>query len=198
MPSFPEVKLYISGLWLLFKGDPQGLKRLDLSDRGMMRSFWAFVWCLPAMFIYWTGVRYAFLASGPPETKAGPSFYLRLLMIEALNWVLPLVLLGALCLFLKTERKFPPIVVATNWLSVPISYAYAALTLILFLVPQVAGMIALLQLALLVATVFAISRFVRQICGPQPLVIATMLLVLLVPGLIISDLLQSYLGVSPY
>jgi hypothetical protein len=81
---------------------------------------------------------------------------------------------------------------------VPISYAYAALTLVLFLVPPVAGMIALLQLALLAATIFAISRFVRQICGPQPLVIAATLLVLLVPSLIISDLLQSYLGVSPY
>jgi hypothetical protein len=198
MPSFLEVKHYISGLWLLFKGDRQGLKHLDLTDRGMMRSFWAFVWCLPAMFIYWTGVRYAFLSTGPAGTKAGLPFYLRLFMIEAVNWVLPLVLLAVLCLFLKTERKFPPIVVATNWLSVPISYAYAALTLVLFLVPPVAGMIALLQLALLAATIFAISRFVRQICGPQPLVIAATLLVLLVPSLIISDLLQSYLGVSPY
>ncbi|TNM66278.1 hypothetical protein [Aliirhizobium smilacinae] len=198
MPSFPEVKFYISGLWLLFKGDPQGLKRLDLTDRGMMRSFWAFVWCLPAMFVYWTGVRYAFLSASAPGTKAGVAFYLRLFMVEAINWVLPLVLLGILCLLLKTERKFTAIVVATNWLSVPISYAYAVLTLLLFLAPFAAGFIALVQLALLIATIFAISRFVRQICGQEPLVVATTLLVLLVPGLIIADLLQSYLGVSPY
>ena len=198
MPSFPEVKFYISGLWLLLKNDPQGLKRLDLSDRGMMRSFWAFVWCLPAMFIYWTGVRFAFLSTSPQGTTAGTAFYLRLFMIEAVNWVLPLALLGLLCLLLKTERKFTAIVVTTNWLSVPISYAYAVLTLLLFLAPFAAGFIALVQLALLIATIFAISRFVRQICGPEPLVVAATLLVLLVPGLIIADLLQSYLGVSPY
>ncbi len=198
MPPFPEVKFYISGLWLLFKGDAQGLKRLDLTDRGMMRSFWAFVWCLPAMFVYWTGMRYAFLSANPEGTKAGLAFYLRLFLIEAINWILPLTLFGILCLLLKTERKFVSIVVATNWLSVPVSYAYAAMTLLLFLIPFAAGLIALVQLGLLIATIFAISRFVRQICGPEPLVVATTMLVLLVPGLIVADLLQSYLGVSPY
>ena len=198
MPPFPEVKFYISGLWLLFKGDAQGLKRLDMTDRGMMRSFWAFVWCLPAMFVYWTGMRYAFLSANPEGTKAGLDFYLSLFLIEAINWILPLTLFGILCLLLKTERKFVSIVVATNWLSVPVSYAYAVMTLLLFLIPFAAGLIALVQLALLIATIFAISRFVRQICGPEPLVVATTMLVLLVPGLIVADLLQSYLGVSPY
>jgi len=198
LPSFAEIQLYISGLWLVFKGDAQGLKRLDLTDRGMMRSFWAFVWCLPAMFVYWTGMRFAFLSASTEGTRAGLGFYLRLFMVEAVNWILPLVLLGALCLLLKTERKFAAIVVATNWLSVPVSYAYAVLTLLLFLLPFAAGLIALVQLVLLIATIFAISRFVRQICGPEPLVVATTMLVLLVPGLIVADLLQSYLGVSPY
>jgi hypothetical protein len=198
MPSFLEVKLYVAGLWLLVKGDPQGLRQLDLSDRGMMRSFWAFVWCLPAMFIYWMGIRYAFLATGPKGARAGAPFFLRLFLIEAVNWVLPLVFVGALCLLLKSERKFPAIVVMTNWLSLPVSYCYAALTVLLFLLPGAASIIAMLQLALLMATIFAISRVLRLICGPQPLVVSTMLLVLLVPGLIISDLLQSYLGVSPF
>lgn len=198
MPPFPEVKYYVSGLWLLFKGDAQGLSRLDMTDRGMMRSFWAFVWCLPAMFVYWAGMRFAFLSASPEGTKAGLGFFLRLFMVEAINWILPLALLGILCLLLKTERQFTAIVVATNWLSVPISYAYAVLTLLLFLAPFAAGLIALVQLVLLIATIFAISRSVRQICGPEPLVVATTMLVLLVPGLIIADLLQSYLGVSPY
>ena len=198
MPSFLEIKMYVSGLWLLVKGDPQGLRQLDLSDRGMMRSFWAFVWCLPAMFIYWTGIRYAFLAAAPQDTKAGAPFFFRLFLIEAVNWVLPLVFVGALCLLLNTARKFPAIVVMTNWLSLPVSYAYAALTLLLFLLPAAAGLVAILQLVLLMTTIFAISRILRLICGPQPLVVSAMLLVLLVPSLIISDLLRSFLDVSPF
>lgn len=198
MPSFAEIKIYISGLWLLARGDAQGLRRLDLSDRGMTRSFWAFVWCLPAMFVYWSGIRFAVLASGPEGTSTGAIFFVRLFMIEAVNWMLPLILVAVLCLFLHAERKFPAIVVITNWLSVPLSYVYALLTILLFLLPAAAGLIALLQLVLLVATVFAISRMLRQILGPQPLAVAATLLVLLIPSLVISDLLRSYLGVSIY
>ncbi len=198
MPSFAEIQLYLSGLWLLARGDAQGLRRLDLTDRGMLRSFWAFVWCLPAMLIYWNGIRLAFLAAAPQGTKAGSLFFMRLFLIEAINWFLPLVLVAVLCLFLNTERKFPAIVVITNWLSVPLSYIYALLTVVLFLMPASAGLIALLQLVVLVATVFAISRMLRQICGPQPLVVSTILLVLLIPSLVISDLLRAYLDVSPY
>jgi hypothetical protein len=198
MPSLHEIKHYLSGLWLLARGDAQGLRRLDISDRGMMRSFWAFVWCLPAMLVYWNGVRLAFIAAGPPETKTGAVFFIRLFLIEAVNWVLPLVLVAVLCLLLGTERKFPAIVVMTNWVSVPLAYAYALLTFGLFLMPSAGGVIALIQLALLIATIFAISRILRQICGPEPLVVSAVLLVLLVPGIISTDLLQAYLGVSPY
>jgi hypothetical protein len=198
LPSFAEIKLYISGLWLLVRGDAQGLRQLDLSDRGMMRSFWAFVWCLPAMLVYWSGMRLAFLAIGPEGTKAGAPFYLRLFLIEAVNWVLPLILVGGLCLLLNTERKFTAIVAATNWLSVPVAYAYAVLTALLFLLPGAAGFIALLQILLLASTIFAVSRILRHICGPQALVLTAFMLVLMIPSLIISDLLRSYLGVSPY
>lgn len=198
MPSFTEIKIYISGLWLLARGDAQGLRLLDLSDRGMMRSFWAFLWSLPAMFVYWSGIRFAFLASGPEGATAGPIFFARLFMIEAVNWMMPLILVAVLCMFLNAERKFPAIVVITNWLSVPLAYAYALLTALLFLIPAAAGVIALLQLVLLIATVFAISRMLRQILGPQPLAVAATLLVLLIPSLVLSDLLRSYLGVSVY
>jgi hypothetical protein len=198
MPSLTEVKLYLGGLWLLLKGDLQGLRQLDLTDRGMMRSFWAFVWCLPAMLIYWSGMRIAFLASGPEGTSAGPAFFARLLLIEAVNWILPLVLVGVLCLLVDAARKFPAIVVATNWLSVPVSYAYAVLTSLLFLLPSAAGIIAILQLFLLIATIFAVSRIIRHVFGAQPLIVAAMLLAILIPGILVSDLLRSYLGVSPY
>jgi hypothetical protein len=198
LPSFAEIKLYISGLWLLVRGDPQGLRLLDLTDRGMMRSFWAFVWCLPAMFVYWAGMRFAFLAAGPEGARAGAPFFLRLFLIEAVNWVLPLVLVGGLCLLLNAERKFAAIVASTNWLSVPVAYAYAVLTALLFLLPGAAGFIALLQIVLLASTIFAVSRILRHICGPQPLVLTAFMLMLMIPSLIISDLLRSYLEVSPY
>lgn len=197
MPSFKEVEYYLRGLWLLIFGKAQGFGYLDLSERGAMRSFWAVVWCFPATVISWIWWRAAFLAGYPPETKTGLSFFLRLAMVEAMNWILPLVLAGFLCLLLGFRQRFFAIVSVTNWLSVPLAYAYAFVVVLAMFVPGLRGLASLLWLALILLLVFSLVRLLRMICGPQPLTIAALTLVLLVPGMFLSSLLQQYLGVYP-
>jgi hypothetical protein len=198
MPSYLEVRFYLDGLWLLLKGDAQGFRLLDVSERGMTRSFWAFLWCLPAMFVSWNWIRLSFLEASPPGTKAGLPFFLRLALIEAINWIVPLIFIAVVCMLMNIARKFPAIVVTANWLSVPLSYAYAILTLVALALPGLAGVVAIFQMLLLFATVASVSRILRLICGPQPLMVTTLVLVLFVPGLLLSDLLQEFLGVAPY
>ncbi len=197
MPSFTELQLYISGLWLLVKGDAQGFRRLDLSDRGMMRSFWAIVWCLPPMLISWNWARLAVLEDSPPGTKLGLRFFFKLGLIDGMNWIAPLVLVAVLCMALGLRNRFPAIVVISNWLSVPFSYCYAALIVVAFVLPGSEGFVALLWLGLLLGLVFSLSRILRMIVGPQPLTVATTAMTLIIPSLLLSDALQTFLGVAP-
>lgn len=197
MPSFAELQLYISGLWLLIRGDAQGFRRLDLSDRGMNRSFWAIVWCLPPMLISWNWARLAVLEDSPPGTKLGLAFFAKLGLIDGMNWIVPLVLVAVLCMVLGLRGRFSAIVVISNWLSVPFSYGYAFLIVIAFLLPGSEGFVALLWLALLLGLVFSLSRILRMILGPQPLIVATTAMTLIIPSLLLSDALQTFLGVSP-
>lgn len=198
MPSYHEVRLYLSGLWLLIKGDMQGFRLLDISDRGVTRSFWAFLWCLPAMIVSWNWIRLSFLAASPPETRTGGLFFLRLALIEAINWVVPLILIAVLCLLLDLGRKFPAIVVAMNWLSVPFAYASAALMLGVTLLPGIAHLFALLEMVLLFASVVCSSRILRLICGPEPLIVIAMVLLLFIPDWLLTVVLQQYLDVAFY
>lgn len=197
MPSYHEIRLYLGGLWLLIRGDAQGFRQLDISDRGMMRSFWAFIWSLPGMFIYWNWTRLLFLHGEPPETRTGLPFFARLAMIDLFNWILPLVIVGIVCVFLGMGKKFPAIVATANWLSVPFAYAQGILVLGLMALPSAAAMFGLLQLAMLLAGVFATSRIIRMICGPQPLTVAGLVIALLLPSLLITETLQRFLGVYP-
>lgn len=197
MPSLAELQLYISGLWLLVKGDAQGFRRLDLTDRGMMRSFWAIVWCLPPMLISWNWARLAVLEDCPPGTKLGLPFFFKLGLIDGLNWIVPLILVATLCIALGLRGRFAAIVATSNWLSVPFSYGYAVLIVIAFLLPGSEGFIALLWLALLLGLVFSLSRILRMILGPQPLIVSTMAMTLIIPSLLLSNALQTFLGVAP-
>ncbi|WP_312222194.1 hypothetical protein [Rhizobium rhizoryzae] len=197
MPSFSEVKLYVLGLWLLVKGDRAGLALVDFTDRGMMRSFWAIVWCIPAIGFSWIWWRLAFLETMPPGFRLGGIFFFRMALLEASNWLVPLVLAGLMALTMGLARQFPAIVFTANWLSVPFSYLYGLLSILLVLMPGLTGLIALIWLGAIVALVVCLSRIFRMIIGPQTLTVATLTMVLIVPSLLLSDVLERFLGVYP-
>ncbi|HEV7433739.1 MAG TPA: hypothetical protein VGO22_02535 [Pseudorhizobium sp.] len=197
MPGPLEVRYYLAALWQLVRGDAAGLRKLDLSDRGLMRSFWAILWCVPAMTISWFWWRALFLRGMPEDASVGGLFFFRLGMLEFANWLVPLILIGLLAWGLGLGRKYYAMVVAVNWLSVPFAYAYALLSLLLMVTPGLTGVLSLIWLFLMMALVFSISRIFRVICGPHPLMVATLTLVLIVPTMLLSDTLERFLGIYP-
>ena len=118
-------------------------------------------------------------------------------MLELANWIVPLVLVGLMAWGLGLGRKYYAMVVAVNWLSVPFAYAYAVLSLLLLFAPGLTGLLSLIWLALMIGLVFSISRIFRIICGPSPLMVATLTMVLIVPTMLLSDTLERFLGIYP-
>ncbi|NRP84333.1 hypothetical protein GFPCMMHI_00206 [Ensifer adhaerens] len=197
MPTFKEVQYYLSGLWLLIRMDARGFQYLDISDRGMLRSFWAVFWSLPSIGISWLWWQQAYLTAMPPETSTGIAFFLRLALVEAANWLIRPILAGVLLLVFRFGDKFAPIVVTVNWLFVPANYLNALLLALIVFVPGSKGLAALLSLVLTMAIIFALARILRMICGTHPLFIGTLTLVLLIPSMLLTYFLQRFLGVYP-
>ncbi|NTF30591.1 hypothetical protein G6L88_00680 [Rhizobium skierniewicense] len=197
MPSYSEITLYVRGLWLLLLGDPAGGRLLDLTDRGMTRSFYAALWCLPSMALSWYWWHEAYVSVLPEGIGTGAIFFVRLAMVEAICWMAPLILIGFLLMAFGARQKFPALVVVANWLSLPFSYAYATLILIALLAPSLQGLIAILWFSLLLTLVFCFSRIVKFFVREQPLLVAALVMTLLIPGMILSELLQRFLGVYP-
>ncbi|MCX8995802.1 hypothetical protein NOF55_01635 [Rhizobiaceae bacterium BDR2-2] len=197
MPRLEEVRFYLRGLMLLAMHDPQGFRQLDLTDRGMVRSFWAIVWTFPAILVSWLWRRALFLDGMPEGFRPGSTFYLRLAMVEAAGWIFPIVVAGILLFALKAEKFFPAAVVVNNWLSVPFAYAYTVLVILLVLLPGAAPIISLLWLALVFALVTMLFRILYLVCEKQNLMAGTLTMLLLVPPLLLADWLQRFLGIFP-
>ena len=197
MPTFREVQYYLSGLWLLIRMDSRGFYYLDISDRGMMRSFWAILWSLPSIGISWLWWQQAYLAAMPPDSSTGISFFFRLALVEAASWLMPLILAGLLLLVFRFGDKFAPIVVTVNWLGLPTSYLNALLIALLAFVPGSSGLAAILLLALMMGLVFALARILRMIFGTHPLFVGALTLILLIPTMLLTDFLQRFLGIYP-
>ena len=197
MPTLKEVEFYLTGLWLLFRQDPKGLSYLDFSDRGALRSFWAALFALPTTlltFLWWRGL---YLKSMPEGADVGPLFFFRLGLVEIANWIVPLVLVGLVCWMVGIGARFLSIVVIANWLTLPIAYAYSVILLIMMLVPGLTGLAVLLSYVLAFALIMALFRILRMVLGDHVLTIATVTMVLLVPGMILSEALERFLDVYP-
>lgn len=197
MPTHKEVEFYLRGLWLLFKQDPSGFSYLDLTDRGAMRSFWAVLWALPAILISFAWWRLLYLQGLPEGTETGALFFFRLALVEASNWLFPLILLGVLSWIIGIGEKFASMVVVINWLALPVSYSYGLLVLVMMFLPGLAGVVALLWFLLMITVIAALFRIIRMIVGDQLLMVSTIVLILLVPAMIIAEVLERYLGVYP-
>lgn len=197
MPTLKEVEFYLTGLWLLFTQDPNGVNYLDFSDRGALRSFWAAVFVLPTTLLTFVWWRSIYLQAQPEGAEVGSLFFFRLGLVETANWIVPLVLVGLLCWMVGIGEKFLSIVVISNWLTLPASYAYGFLLLMMLLVPGLTGLAVILSYGLAVALVMALFRILRMVFGDHVLTIATVTMVLLVPAMILSGVLERYLGIYP-
>lgn len=197
MPQIEEIGAYIRGLWLLISGDKTGFDWLDISATGVWRSFAAILWCLPAMAVSWGAWRLYYLANMPVGSDAGLIFILKLLLVDLATWILPLVLLAALARPLGYGEYLAVIIIATNWLWVPVFYVMAVPAAIRLILPGSEGLTSLLSLILLIAAFTAVFRLMKTITNNQTLLASALSALLILPSLMLGEGLQRYLELMP-
>jgi hypothetical protein len=204
MPSYHEVRLYLGGLWLLIRGDARGLRPFDISDEGVLRSFWAVAWCAPALIIGWIFRRMEYLRHFPQREDYSFIFFLKMLVLEAAQWIVPAVALIALGFILRFMPLVRILIVVRNWLIVPLTYAaYFILAPVAFLSDQQGGYATLasydalaLAAILLFATLFLMWCILRTVMGgPVMIRIATLGLAALAEVIVAREL-ETIMGVA--
>ncbi|MEX3011278.1 hypothetical protein [Hoeflea sp. TYP-13] len=129
IPSLNEVAAYLTGVVKMVRGETEGLNYLDLSWRGFWRSFWAFAFSLPAYGVFWMSERNSLLASSP-DIELGAGFFLRAAVSDVAGVIAAICAVAIAARPLGISDRFVQWVVAGNWLSLPLSYATAAVTLV--------------------------------------------------------------------
>ncbi|MCB1446141.1 MAG: hypothetical protein KDJ87_10205 [Rhizobiaceae bacterium] len=193
MPPLEEVGYYLRGLWLLVGGKPEGFQYLDFSERGFWRSWWAILFCLPPALLSWASFRIYFLSQRPQGTETGLDFYVKLAVIEAANWLLPILLVLLLARVAGFGRAAMPLIVALNWLSVPLQWAYVPVSLLQIWAPADMSA-ALLYLLTLGLYVFVTYRIAATILGGQRFPAFVLVMVIFSVPLMIQSQLMTMLG----
>lgn len=197
MPQLEEISHYLRGIWLLLFNDQRGFDYLDNSATGVVRSFAAILWSLPAMAVIWGSTRFYYLANMPQGTSAGLPFILKLMAIDLITWVVPIALIAALAKPLAFGEMLADIIVTTNWISVPLLYAAAVPAALSLMVPASGDFAALLSLIIMMVSIAAVFLLLKTITGKHMLLAVTLSALYLLPPLMAGEWLRNALDLFP-
>jgi hypothetical protein len=196
MPQLEELQYYFRGLWLLLMGRLEGFGWLDFSERGFWRSWWAFVFCLPPMALNWAGVRMLYLSSLPPGAGAGPDFILKLAISDVSAWLVSYLALAFVMMISGYAERIGPMIIAVNWLTVPMQWLSVLASLVLVFAPRNFDLYQSVVFPLLLVSATAHFMVIRQIAHRKALPATAFLLTLIVSTLWSTSVVNDALDIG--
>jgi hypothetical protein len=195
MPQLEELQYYFRGLWLLLLGRLEGFGWLDFSERGFWRSWWAFVFCLPPMALSWAGFRMLYLSSMPLGATAGPNFIVKLAISDVSVWLASYLALAFVMTISGYAERIGPMIIAINWLTVPLQWLSVLASLVLVFEPGDIDLYQSIVFPLLLVSAAAHFMVIRQIVHRKALPATAFLLTLFVAVLWSTWVVNDALGI---
>lgn len=199
LPS--ELRHPLAGLRLLAQGDARGLSHFDISDDGVIRSFRAALFCLPAFVVYAALRRIEFLQVLPDLGRPHLVFIFQVLVIEASNWCFAVLFLMLAGFVLGLRPLVRPLIVMANWAAVPFVYAVGVLIYPVLLLLDVRSTLqwlaaTLLLLVTLIGGLILIWRILHTVIGGPKWRRVAFLLLTVLPPLWIVRTLEHAMGLT--
>ncbi len=113
-----------------------------------------------------------------------------------MSWVGPLLIIAILSKPLGFSDMIGPLIVASNWFSLPALYFGAVPIALELILPGSIGIASFLMLVVLLASIFALFRIIRAITGDQTLLAMALTTLFILPAVIIAQLLQHAFGLG--
>ncbi|MEM6414366.1 MAG: hypothetical protein AAF720_06885 [Pseudomonadota bacterium] len=163
MVRFSEAVEQIDAVWDMILDRQDWKDRLDVSERGVFRSFWSIAYTVPlAATLYYLGwhiqekLRSVSEGALPDSSVQGVSFnsYLSIQALSFLGaWIAGIVLFAGLAHSLKCSQNAGLAFVSYNWAQVPLTFFQVLILAFIFISPSFSGAL------FLILSVYAISTF---------------------------------------
>ncbi len=195
MPSFEETLQYLTGAWRMMLGKANGLRLLDLSADGFWNSFFAMVISLPALGVGWVSFAHD-LTTTSADVGGRLSILVRLAVIDAATWIVPLAALAAVASRAGIADRFVAYVVASNWGTALVAWLMLPPPLIKLFVPD-SEFAELLALAIFVVFLGLSWRLTNVAIGKGAAVASAVFAGTFIVSLAVYLTLQQLLGLMP-
>jgi len=194
VPTLTQTARSIAGLLSVLSGNRDGLKLIDSSFEGVLRSFLVFAWCWPAQAFLWTGV-WRDLPEARPDSVGGfVVFFLQAGFFDLLGWLLPAVLMIALSRPFGFPAQVFKLIAMTNWFGLIATYMAFFPASIDYLIPIPEQLTAVISLVIYAFTIVFYFRLARAVLGNDGLLAAMVTVLLVVTSIVTSVIAFGAMG----
>lgn len=194
VPTLNQTARSLSGLLATLSGNRDGLKLIDSSLEGVLRSFLVFAWCWPAQAFLWTGVWRDLPESRPDSVEGFVVFFLQAGIFDFIGWLLPALLLIPLSRPFGFRGQLFKLIAMTNWFGLIATYM-AFLPATLDLLPPIPDQVtAVMSLVVYVFTIVFYFRLARAVLSDDGLLAAMVTVLLVVTSIVTSVIAFGAMG----
>lgn len=194
VPTLTQTARSIAGLLSVLSGNRDGLKLIDSSLEGVLRSFLVFAWCWPAQAFLWTGV-WRDLPDTRPDSFGGfMVFFLQAGFFDFLGWLLPALLLIPLSRPFGFRGQLFSLIAMTNWFGLIATYMAFFPASLDFLTPIPEQVTAVMSLVIYAFTIVFYFRLARAILSDDGLLAAMVTVLLVVTSIVTSVIAFGAMG----
>ena len=195
MPSIDDILRYMTGVWRMMMGKPDGIRFLDISADGFWNSFFAIAVALPALIVSWVGLVNE-LSTDPLGFGSRVSILIRLAMVDIGTWVLPLVILALVAPRAGIGGRFVAYVVASNWASAIIAWLMLPSALVRLFLPATDATAGFVSLFCFLLSMVLTWRMTTAVIGKGAATGTAVFAGMFVGSLLVLFGLQALLGIT--
>jgi hypothetical protein len=183
-----EAGYFLRIILLVLQNKVENARGFYLPNASVLRSFFAFVWCLPAQLFMWSLLwnKLAEQSSGEIISKTG--FMLQLTFIDMLGWAMSAAAIFIILSAVNMKKAIGPLIIASNWFSLLAVYVFFIPDTLSYFLPALSEFIDVVDFIVYFTIVGLYFRLVKHVLGDQKMIAFAITLASLVMGLFLSSM----------
>ena len=188
MTRSAEAGYFLRIILLVLQNKGENARGFYLPNANIIRSFFAFVWCLPAQLFMWSLLWNKLSAQSSGEIISKTGFMLQLTFIDVLGWVMSAAAIFIILSAVNMKKAIGPLIIASNWFSLLAVYVFFIPDTLSYFLPILAEFIDVVDFIVYFTIVGLYFRLVRHVLGDQKMIAFAITLASLVMGLFLSSM----------
>lgn len=183
-----EAGYFLRIILLVLQNKSENASGFYLPNASVIRSFYAFIWCLPAQFFAWSLLWVQYSEKYDDKIIDKTAFVFQLTIFDILGWAMSAAAIFIILSAVNMKKAIGPLIIASNWFSLLAVYVFFIPNTLSYFLPALTEFIDVVDFIVFFMIIGLYFRLVRHVLDDQKMIAFAITLASVVMGLFLSSM----------